>query len=70
MITKMFFSSWLACIAGLLIIAAVYSFLLFELMRLDHANPLYGLIGGAIGSAYYKWYTHKQNSMNVFVSKK
>ncbi|MFD3304171.1 hypothetical protein [Alteromonas macleodii] len=65
MISKLFFSSVLAFMSGLVFIGAASCFFLFGLLELDYNNPMYGLVGGAIGSVYYSWYRTKQTSLNA-----
>jgi membrane protease YdiL (CAAX protease family) len=62
MIAKIFFSSVIACIAGLVIVGGVSWLFLFGLLGLDYSNPVYGVVGGFIGSVYYSWYRYKQKS--------
>lgn len=64
---KNIFSSVITFITGIIIVGAAFCFLLFGLLELDHNNPLYGLVGGAIGSVYYSWWRAKQKSMKVLI---
>ena len=65
-IQKIYFSSVIACLVGLLLIGVALWFSLFVLLGLDYKNSWYGLVAGVIGSIYFSWYKSKQKSLNVF----